>query len=666
MPGHRHPRRRYPVDRSQVEAELAQLYRQAGFQGRPVVGWPNDLTSLHERNHRRYAQVFPGEGDPKLGGRGVPRFELAEQARWLPREHRRGLLAHEVGHAIDPGSEKDADRAAHEHLGVKIAYDRRWPGKGLQVALSNPSDDVRLRELERLANEGSEEAFLRFAAIAARAGLLLQGVGDEAPLFFYRAIGRVIPHGRARYALELANAEIVAAMRGWRPSVTGWTPDRFFTEGTIELLDGRGRWLGSYVLPDALTDQGYPDRLTYEEGMRFLVASLADGFLTEEREEIADVRASTRKRPPRTTRWTRMPRSPLENPDDGAFLEAQARLFARANTPWLSRNPPSKKPTVTHYWTGERIEVPSEIRRSRWVNGYVIYRGPSMIDGSPIICIASGFIEESSNEKTGPMIQTWILREDVDPQTAVWTGEDKSICGDCVHRGEIGRHKAVPWVNRKRVESAMIPGVSFMEGGEPGKRARMMPKSVGRSCYVVVSYAPLRKWKQFHSGEFPIVPFDGIAELFRGAFPVRIGSYGDPVAVPVGVWHQVLKNQDRWTGYTSQWKRKEAQPYKDFLMASVSTPEELREAHKRGWRTFRIGRRDEPMIAGVEIVCPATPEGGFRVQCDSCNLCMGLAKEGARSIVTAPHGSGAAAHELRGRRLPIHDPKKKNPRRRRR
>ena len=67
-------------------------------------------------------------------------------------------------------------------------------------------------------------------------------------------------------------------------------------------------------------------------------------------------------------------------------------------------------------------------------NGYVLYRGPSKIDGKPIVMIATGFKTGSGNVKTGAMIQTWILREDVEPHTAQKTGDDESICGNCPHR----------------------------------------------------------------------------------------------------------------------------------------------------------------------------------------------------------------------------------------
>lgn len=151
------------MPRQQVERELAELYHQAGFRGAPLVKWTDGLARTHRSNTRRYAQVLLHDALP-------PIFQLAPQTVWLPAPNRRALLAHEVGHALDPnGGEDDADAAAGRHLGVRIGYDHRWPGKGLQVA-RNP--DVDLRELERQAQaEGTPEAWTRLALEAKRRGL---------------------------------------------------------------------------------------------------------------------------------------------------------------------------------------------------------------------------------------------------------------------------------------------------------------------------------------------------------------------------------------------------------------------------------------------------------------------------------------------------------------
>ena len=63
--------------------------------------------------------------------------------------------------------------------------------------------------------------------------------------------------------------------------------------------------------------------------------------------------------------------------------------------------------------------------------GLVLWEGPSRLDGAPIVVIATGMRRGSSNEKTGPMVQTWIMRQDEAPHVAQRTGSDASVCGDC-------------------------------------------------------------------------------------------------------------------------------------------------------------------------------------------------------------------------------------------
>jgi len=64
----------------------------------------------------------------------------------------------------------------------------------------------------------------------------------------------------------------------------------------------------------------------------------------------------------------------------------------------------------------------------------IIYKGPSLLDGKPIVVIATF---SNRNTKTGAVVQTYILRSDINPLEASKTGEDFSICGDCTMRGEV-------------------------------------------------------------------------------------------------------------------------------------------------------------------------------------------------------------------------------------
>jgi hypothetical protein len=229
--------------------------------------------------------------------------------------------------------------------------------------------------------------------------------------------------------------------------------------------------------------------------------------------------------------------------------------------------------------------------------GYVIYDGPSMIDGKRIVAIVTG-LTGSRNAKTGAMVQTYIIRPDMAPIEAVRTGADVSICGGCVHRGD-------------------------GTGGE-------------RSCYVTLVHGPRVVYDAYSRGIYQDASPEAVAHVVAGRM-VRLGTYGDPAAVPLMVWEALIARTAGWTGYSHQWQTLTA-GWSRLLMASVDSVEQMDEAHEQGWRTFRVG--SEP-VRGVEINCPASEEAGKRVQCIDCLLCMGSTSRSGKSIQIAPHGTGA-------------------------
>lgn len=238
--------------------------------------------------------------------------------------------------------------------------------------------------------------------------------------------------------------------------------------------------------------------------------------------------------------------------------------------------------------------------------GYVVYRGPSELDGKPIIVVATGFREKSSNIKTGNMIQTWILREDISPLEAVHSGEDASICGQCPHRGVI--------IER--------------EDGSP--------KNVLRTCYVLSFKAPLAVWGAYVRGVYEDVSRDPerIIQLFAGR-TVRLGAYGDPAAAPEKTWAWLTLRAKKWAGYTHGWRSLGPKSLlRTLVMASVDSEVEADVAQALGWRTFRIGARTRE----GEITCPASEEGGKKTTCTDCTLCQGAYRQ-AKNIVIQPHGN---------------------------
>ena len=69
----------------------------------------------------------------------------------------------------------------------------------------------------------------------------------------------------------------------------------------------------------------------------------------------------------------------------------------------------------------------------------------SRIDGKPLVLVLRGAnaaraeVDKGANTKTGAMVQSYIMRADVEPQVAARIGEDYSVCGDCVHRPRLVR-----------------------------------------------------------------------------------------------------------------------------------------------------------------------------------------------------------------------------------
>jgi len=227
-------------------------------------------------------------------------------------------------------------------------------------------------------------------------------------------------------------------------------------------------------------------------------------------------------------------------------------------------------------------------------NGIILYEGPSLIDGKPIVAIATGISKSSANTKTGKMIQTWIIRSDIAPHIAQKTGDDISVCGSCIQR----------------------PALKTLREKLFGKR---------RPCYVKTFQAPLSVFNAYHrkrwiDGEYPHI--DTLTDDERddlvdsvGLSMFRIGSYGDPLAVPLAVWNFTLRvfGYPQSTGYTHAWRRPGAAAYKNIVMASCDRESDIRKAHKLGFRTAVIGEKS---------TCPAqiAPD---KHTCSTCLKCDG-------------------------------------------
>lgn len=255
----------------------------------------------------------------------------------------------------------------------------------------------------------------------------------------------------------------------------------------------------------------------------------------------------------------------------------------------------------------------------------VIYRGPSMLDGAPIVVLAS---TGSHNVKTGSMVQTWIMRADMHPSEASARKDDSSICGSCPRRHA--------W---------------------------------GGDCYVQIVHAPRSVWESWDrqgrpgenwSDERSILALQSDAL----AYGLRLGSYGDPMAVPWTVWADLISalQPRKIVGYTHQWRMlwlgDTESPFAWFrshVMASADTLQDALDARSLGWRYFLAVPADQ-LATGIPertVQCPAT-RAANPLTCDQCGACHGtggttlekasvyLAEHGMRSIAKGKRAAGLA------------------------
>jgi hypothetical protein len=232
-------------------------------------------------------------------------------------------------------------------------------------------------------------------------------------------------------------------------------------------------------------------------------------------------------------------------------------------------------------------------------DGFELWRGASRLNGAPIVVVVTHLRRSPLNRKIGDMAQAWILPQDIAPNDALRDGSDAAVCGDC----------------------------------------RFRPAN-GGGCYVSVPHTAQRVWWAWHEYRSyrPVEEVPGVGEK-----PMRIGAWGDPMAVPATAWAKLFAaGLSQWTAYTSQWATAEDAErswWQRWCMASVKTVGDQAEAERQGWRTYRTRTADQPLLPN-EIVCLAAEESlsHGRSTCASCHLCDGVARRKRRNIAIIVHG----------------------------
>ena len=229
--------------------------------------------------------------------------------------------------------------------------------------------------------------------------------------------------------------------------------------------------------------------------------------------------------------------------------------------------------------------------------GYVLYKGPSRIDGETIVVILT---LQSTNIKTGNMAQLWIMREDTPPHIAKKQGKDVSVCGDC---------------------------------------------PIKKECYVLTFQGPLSVWNAYKRGtyenlwEMPNALEYALRIDLLKFLSIRFGAYGDPAALPKWLISSIASNCKDFTGYTHQWNKPKFNFLKNYFMASVESVGQHIAAQSFGFRTFCIKSQNMP-IGDSEFECRADTRG---LQCIDCMLCNGSKQ--ANNVVINAHGARAGGFE---------------------
>lgn len=234
--------------------------------------------------------------------------------------------------------------------------------------------------------------------------------------------------------------------------------------------------------------------------------------------------------------------------------------------------------------------------------GYIAFEGPSEIDGRPIVVIVNK-LTGSANEKTGAdLVQTFIIRADVNPVDALKTGDDVSICGQCAHR----------------------PLLASETGEAP--------------CYVNVGRSVRSVFEAYMRGRYVHATPGALRRILAGR-KIRLGTYGDPAAAPVSMWQTITADAAGVVGYSHQWQAVnfDHAAWAPLVMASADNIDEAAQANLYGMRVFRVSVGVDKQAA--ETTCPASAEGGRRATCDTCMLCGGTTKS-ARDVVIADHALG--------------------------
>ena len=194
---------------------------------------------------------------------------------------------------------------------------------------------------------------------------------------------------------------------------------------------------------------------------------------------------------------------------------------------------------------------------------------------------------QTSNVKTGDMIQIWIL------------------------------------------DNTRHPVESRRDKHDATNQCKGCPLASGNGCYVNTN--PLATIYRKHKSDSPYPHLTNGSTEFRKFFSgkkVRFGAYGNPSLIPLLLTQSIAILASKWTGYFHDWHLMtpdDARAYGKYFMASCESTN-YHEAQALGLRTFTTVV-DAPSDKRTGMECLADSHG---MQCAECGLCDGTNRRGGK------------------------------------
>jgi hypothetical protein len=191
--------------------------------------------------------------------------------------------------------------------------------------------------------------------------------------------------------------------------------------------------------------------------------------------------------------------------------------------------------------------------------------------------------------------------------------------------------------------------------------------ALGGDCYVQIVHAPRSVWESWDRQGRPgtnWTEIGAILPLTQDArdHGLRLGSYGDPMAVPSEVWIDLIDAlmPRSVVGYTHQWRDLGAfasntvriEWFRENVMASADSIADAEFARDLGWRVFLATPTGTTVPAGF-VQCPATRDQN-PLTCRQCGICNGTQGKATRaSVYLWEHGMRSQSKGKRSAALAV-------------